>query len=416
MREKMKDGDWFVIRDPIHGFIRLSPLERNIINHSVFQRLRRISQLSWTNMVYPSANHTRFEHSIGVMYVADRIYSTLWEKAKKLLNDYGIESKTKGRYRIIVRLAALMHDIGHGPFSHTSEECFPKNVNGMTYEHEDYSVSIIENILRDLIEQDKTIREYAIELEEITSLISGGLPYSEELFWKNIISSQLDADRMDFLLRDSYFTGTKYGWFDIDRVIETINVGCHPESDHLIICSEYGGIHCVEALLIARYYLYTQVYFHSVRRGYDTFLKELLIKILPNGHYPPPTCDQIGGYIKWDDWKVQNEIIKIDDESLKSIFLDRNKPVCLCNTKSLEEYENAFENLSKYGEIYPAEVSSEWYNFNEEIFIRDNKSTNLQLLSLISPLIKALKDEKGPTYHIYCKKEDKLKFKNVLEE
>jgi HD superfamily phosphohydrolase len=413
-RARMEDSDWFVIRDSIHGFVRLTHLERDIINHPAFQRLKRITQLSWTNMVYPSANHTRFEHSIGVVDVADRVYSTIWAKAENLLNEYGIKSETKERSRIVVRLAALMHDMGHGPFSHSSEECFPKNQNGIAHEHSDYSISIIENILGGKIAEDKKIQEFGIEVGEITSLIKGGLPYSEKLFWKNIISSQLDADRMDYLLRDSHSTGTRYGWFDIDRVIETVNVGYHPESKHLVICTEEGGIHSVEALLLARYYMFNQVYFHPVRRGYDIFLKEVLSRILPDGHYPLPSKDEIEEYLKWDDWRVQNEIIELDDLPLRDMFLNREKPVCLLRTKSVGEFESALEVLGKCGRIYPDEASPRWYHRSKEIFIRLSEPTNLQLLSLTSPLIKALKEE--DIYHIFCRSEDEPKFENALEE
>lgn len=117
----------YEIRDPVHGFIRLNRLEWDVINQPVFQRLRRIRQLAWTDMVYPGATHSRFEHSLGVMHVASRLFDALERRSKDILcsGDYGYGDDSLGRQRRIIRLAALLHDLGHGPFSHAAEELLP---------------------------------------------------------------------------------------------------------------------------------------------------------------------------------------------------------------------------------------------------------------------------------------------------
>lgn len=141
----------YEFRDPVHGFIELNEWERDIINQPAFQRLRRIKQLAWTDMVYPGATHTRFEHSLGVMHVATRIFDTLRQRDEQLLEELGYENLD--RQRQLVRLAALLHDIGHPPFSHATEELFPSDPNTKKpYSHEQYSAAIVEHELKEVIE------------------------------------------------------------------------------------------------------------------------------------------------------------------------------------------------------------------------------------------------------------------------
>ena len=115
----------YEFRDPVHGFIQVNDWERDVINHSAFQRLRRIKQLAWTDMVYPGATHTRFEHSLGVMHVATQLFDALTRRQPELFKE--LDYETTGKPRQLVRLAALLHDIGHAPFSHAAEELFPIN-------------------------------------------------------------------------------------------------------------------------------------------------------------------------------------------------------------------------------------------------------------------------------------------------
>ena len=140
------------IRDPLYGFIHVNPWELDIINSPAFQRLRRIRQLGLTDMVYPSANHTRFEHSLGVMHLATQFYDKIIEKNHGLLEENGYTTTGLNIDRQLVRLAALLHDIGHGPFSHGSEDLFPIKSGKKHYRHEDYSSVIIRDMLGETIE------------------------------------------------------------------------------------------------------------------------------------------------------------------------------------------------------------------------------------------------------------------------
>jgi len=226
---------WFEIRDPIYGFIEFNEWERDIINHPVFQRLRRIRQLGLTSMIYPGAMHTRFEHSLGVMHLATKMFDNIIkkDKNKRLLEDeLGYGEGGFERDKQLLRLAALLHDVGHAPFSHASEELFPSNPkNNKYFKHEDYTVAIIKGPLREAIEKHPINGNYRIRADEVSDLIMGNPKIlGKRVFWKVIISSQLDADRGDYLLRDSLHCGVKYGIYDVERLLVTLALGKDPES------------------------------------------------------------------------------------------------------------------------------------------------------------------------------------------
>ncbi|MEW5946652.1 MAG: HD domain-containing protein [bacterium] len=191
------------LRDPIHGFIQRSDIEQKLIDTSVFQRLRGIKQLSMANLVYPGALHTRFDHSIGVMHVAGRMAEKLEVDWEKLPN---------------VRLSALLHDIGHGPFSHVSEDLLYKYYDKRRVKPKN-NEKIHELLTCQIIESNKELSRIPFDREKVSGLILGTL---DEPFVHGIISGPLDADKLDYLLRDSYFCGVKYGIYDIDRLIGTL--------------------------------------------------------------------------------------------------------------------------------------------------------------------------------------------------
>ena len=143
-----------IIRDPIHGFVKLSEWEQRIVGHRVFQRLRRIRQLALTEMVYPGACHSRFEHSLGVMHVATMMFDRLRPQLEAA-GELGFSRNDLDRARVIVRLAALLHDVGHGPFSHSGEGLMPTNpVTGKRFKHEDYSAAMIRHLMSEVIDDD----------------------------------------------------------------------------------------------------------------------------------------------------------------------------------------------------------------------------------------------------------------------
>jgi HD superfamily phosphohydrolase len=294
----------YEIRCPVHGFIRLNDWEWNVIAQPAFQRLRRIRQLAWTDYVYPGAMHTRFEHSLGVMHTATMLYDSIVRNSAQLLkselayNEAGFE-----RDRQLVRFASLLHDVGHAPFSHAAEDLFPERSSGERYVHEDYSVAIIASELRSAIEEHPLNSNYSLHAEEITALIKGDASARKTVFWRDLITSQMDADRMDYLLRDSYHAGVQYGKFDLHRLINTIMAIPFQDKDPRLGISE-GGIHAAEGLVLARYFMFTQVYFHKTRVAYDVHLRRAMKELLSGGHFPRPIGAELKEFLRWEDWKV----------------------------------------------------------------------------------------------------------------
>lgn len=240
-----------VMRDPIHGYIHVDlKLIWDLIDTSEFQRLRRIHQLGGTYMVYHTAEHSRFSHSLGVYEIVRRMVHEI-KSIREALNEYE---------RVTVMLAALLHDVGHGPFSHAFEAISGKH-------HEEFTVRMIleETQLHELLAKaDKSLPQTVADVilhKHPNPLLS------------QLVSSQLDADRMDYLLRDSYFTGTSYGKFDLERVLRTLRV-----SEQKLVVKE-SGIHTIEDYIMSRYHMYWQVYFHPISRSYEAMLTSLFQRL-----------------------------------------------------------------------------------------------------------------------------------------
>src|SRR5579872_4995352 len=195
----------YEIRCPIHGFVSLNAWERDIVAQPAFQRLRRIRQLAWTDQVYPGAMHTRFEHSLGVMHTATLLYQAIRQRSFEVLNnDLGYNDAGLDRDLQLVRLAALLHDVGHAPFSHASEDLLPEQESGKRYKHEQYSAAIVRTELRDSIEDHPlNTANYGFSADDVAALLEGTTKAKQRIFWHDLIDGQLDADRMDYLLRDS---------------------------------------------------------------------------------------------------------------------------------------------------------------------------------------------------------------------
>lgn len=308
---------YYEIRDPVHGFIKINDWERDIINSRYFQRLRRIRQLALTDMIYPGAMHTRFEHSLGVMHIATQMFDRIRECRKDFLErelnytEGGLE-----RDRVLVRLAALLHDVGHAPFSHAGEPLMVKNTTtGHAWTHENYSAAIIRDLIKDVIENHPISQNYGIKAKDVADFLEGRTTLGRRLFWRGLISSQLDADRADYLLRDSLHAGVAYGNYDLHRLISTMTVAMSSDTDSPTLAVEEGGIHAAEGLIIARYMMFTQVYFQHTRRAYDFHIGKCISSMLEamkegdasEGTYkfPSPTSEEnLKAYLNWDDWKV----------------------------------------------------------------------------------------------------------------
>jgi uncharacterized protein len=159
------------IRCPIYGFIPLDAWECEVIQQPAFQRLRRIRQLAWTDYVYPGAMHTRFEHSLGVMHMIGMLYDGIVQRSAGLLEELGYREQAKTPYRKLLRFAALLHDVGHSPFSHAGEDLFPDSPSEeRPYKHEEYSAAVIRQQFKSLIEDHKENENYRLTADEVASL------------------------------------------------------------------------------------------------------------------------------------------------------------------------------------------------------------------------------------------------------
>ncbi|MDB4894237.1 MAG: hypothetical protein JWN15_499 [Firmicutes bacterium] len=241
----------YVFRDPVHGNISVTdPTVFALIQSPEFQRLRRIRQLGTSFISYPGAEHTRFAHSLGVYHLMNRVLKHLSDRGLAVIDPED---------HAMACCAALLHDIGHGPFSHLFEK-----LTGVRHER---WVELIIASPESGIHQLLAGRNPGWPAR-ITSMIMGS--WDGAPFLKELISSQVDVDRMDYLLRDSRMCGVTYGMFDLDRLIQTITV----VGGHIALTEK--GIHSAEEFLLARYFMYWNVYFHKATRSIETVLEKML--------------------------------------------------------------------------------------------------------------------------------------------
>lgn len=245
-----------VLKDPVHSYIHINyEVVWNCLDSKEFQRLRRIRQLGGDFQVYPTAEHSRFSHSLGVYEIVRRMVTEIKSLSVEL-SEYD---------KICVMLAGLLHDVGHGPFSHAFEHV-------TKHSHEDYTTKIILGET----ELNQVLTEVSPRLpEDIVSIIEHNHPND---ILNQIISGQLDADRMDYLLRDSYFSATSYGQFDLERILRTMRVRKIDENKKALVV-KYTGIHSVEDYIMARYQMYWQVYYHPVARSYEAVFIQLFNRL-----------------------------------------------------------------------------------------------------------------------------------------
>ena len=242
----MRRNYWGEIKDPVHGYVYITENEKEIIDSFPVQRLRRLRQLAGAEYVYPGANHTRFEHSVGVLYLAGRVVEN--PKISQRISEDEAE---------MIRIAALLHDVGHGPFSHVFEYLLDKELDKT---HEDMTLWIVKNSeLKDIINKIG----YS---PEIGKLAVGTLHKPKKAFLDQIISSSVDVDKLDFIVRDTYHTGAEYGYIDIFRLIHAIDV----LDENLAV--DLGALSALESFVIARIESFKSIYFHRVGRAAQIML------------------------------------------------------------------------------------------------------------------------------------------------
>lgn len=300
------------IRDPIHGFIYRQPAERDIIDTSVYQRLRRLKQLALADLVYPGATHTRFEHCLGAFHLAGKISKALSAS----------ESECH-----LVRLAALLHDIGHGPFSHVTEPILKRHSAKEKLAGAKEDAKIHELISSQIIRTNPELARFISEneREQIVGLLSGTYGHS---YLQEIVSGPVDADKQDYLLRDSLFSGVKYGVYDQERLTNSLLI--HEDNDDFSLAVSIDGIHALEQFVLAKYYMTTQVYRHKIRLITDEMIGRAIalgieydnIGWLRQLYSYDGTEAYLDEYLEWDDNRVFSKLVSAEtaDGYAKDLF------------------------------------------------------------------------------------------------
>lgn len=383
--EKMNEKNKF-IRDSVYGDISLNKFEVEVMDMPQFQRLRRIKQLGLISLIYPGANHTRFEHCIGTMNLASKL-------ANKLdLNEYETE---------LVRISGLVHDIGHGPFSHVSEGV-------LSFPHEELTKYVVEKTsMHDLLSEK-------FDTKEIIDIINGRGHLGP------IISGELDVDRMDYLLRDSHNTGVAYGIIDYERIISNLRL-----DDGLVL--DIKGVQAAEGALVSRYFMYPSVYQHHTTRIVNSMFRRALKREIDSGIlnekdiYKYDDSDIISLFRQSDDEIVRDMIYRLDNRNIPK----RVKTIRLDNFKNPEKlYKIEQETLRKaeeeIAEDYGMDKNYVFINIAEyprfdEMKTQVSVDNKLYPLTEISNIIGALSKARFniPDISVYVPRDEKEKFEKL---
>ncbi len=299
------------VRDPIHGAVLVSDAEAYVVDHPFVQRLRGIKQMGFSELPFPGAVHSRYAHSIGVMELAGRAFDAIVP-----LDRSPLSPQKRLALRSCVRLAALCHDLGHAPFSHCTEFAMPplRGLDISAYApdlvshkldalatHEDYTIAILtkSTLARTIAGHFPFtgVHVAALVSSEVhvsdDFFVAGGLDYRRVL--SQLISSELDVDRLDYLQRDSYYSGARYGQIDVGWLIG--NLECQVDGDHVNLAIDHRAIYAFDDFMIARYHMFVMVYFHHKSVVFEEMLKRHFTS--PDVNYPFPT--DIESYLTMDD-------------------------------------------------------------------------------------------------------------------
>lgn len=351
------------IRDSVHGNLQVDEFEVRLIDTPQIQRLRRIKQLGFTYLVYPGANHTRFEHSIGTMYLAS-----------KLANHLGLDEEQKR----MLRTSAILHDSGHGPFSHVSEGVIKSS-------HEELTAQLVrKSELGDLLKE-------VFNIKEILDIISGKGSLGQ------IISGELDVDRMDYLLRDSYYTGVAYGVIDVERLIYNMIL-----EENLML--KRKGVQAAESMLLARYFMYPSVYQHHTTRIINSMFRSCLYNLFemelvhPENIYLYDDSDIISaarsqkGYVQDMMLRLDNRYLYKTVYSLKLDEVSHPDSVFQITEKEISKIEKEISEDIKIEEKYVIMDIPEYPSFHEMSTLVALNGDKTKKLGDISSIVSALNE------------------------
>ena len=372
------------IQDALHGYIELDDEEEAIVDRPEMQRLRRIQQLGLSSLVYPSATHTRFQHSLGVMHTAGKFADSL-----------GIN----GDRRKELRIAGLLHDSGHGPFSHASEVVAEKN----GFSHEALSCKVV----------DRLEDEFSVDAARVKKIING------ELEIGRVVAGDIDADRMDYLQRDSHATGVEYGQIDAATIIRLAEI----DSRRLVF--DYKGVQALESLLTARFHMLKSVYLHNACKIAEKMLERALENYVEE--------NRVEDMMKMDDYEAHTELREFENNSglytkvskrrlyKKALSLDSDS----LSRKTLKEFSGKSEGklereIAEETDLEREKVIVDLPSIpgSKDLEVRVKKEGEIRPLSDLSPIPDALTEAEWQlvNLNVYCPESHQAEVSEVARD
>jgi uncharacterized protein len=281
------------IFDPVHHFIELSTAEARLLDLPAMQRLRRLRQLGLAYLAFPSAEHSRFTHALGALAVGTRAFDELFRRTPHYFGTSG----DAAYQRRLVRAALLLHDIGHGPFSHSCE-----SVLGVAHEQRTTGLIALSEIARG-------IAALEVDATDVLGLIVGDRQSRFPALRELVSGPNLDADRMDYLQRDAYFTGVSTGRYDADQLIASLRM--IERDGKPVVGIDRRGVVALESFVTARYMMFASVYFHHTTRMFEHVLHDVLRALWPD----PRALDPVEEFLRWDDFRVLDSLDEARSEA-----------------------------------------------------------------------------------------------------
>jgi HD superfamily phosphohydrolase len=329
------------IYDPVHHFIELEPAEARLLDTPALQRLRRLRQLGLAYLAFPSAEHSRFSHALGALAVGTRAFDELLHHGRQFFTN----EDDVAYQRRLVRAALILHDVGHGPFSHACEA-----VVGVR--HEDRTLAILARP-----EIQAHLADIDVDSQHVADLILGQGQSQFPVLAELVSGPNLDADRMDYLQRDAYFTGVAGGKYDADQLLGSLRI--FQVEGRPVLGIDRRGVVALESFLLARYMMFASVYFHHTTRMFERILQEALRELWPD----PRMLDPIDEFLRWDDFRVLNELRDRDSIPARALR-ERVRLYALSAEFNAERDLKAFERCEKalrkaYGDAVWADEQSQ---------------------------------------------------------
>ncbi len=390
----MKERTRTHIRCPIHGFVSLEDWQREIVEQPAWQRLRRIRQTGMAELTYPSMIHSRFEHSLGVFAMATRLFhSVLANSRDQIASTFRLNRDDLERTQRVIQAAALLHDVGHAPLSHVSEPLLATGSDGRTLHHEAYSAAVTRRKFADVIGAHPSNRDFGITSDEVARFLLGDGLDPASRFWRGILVGQIDADRMDYLARDSLHAGVAYGRFDAERVALTI-MAVERGEGRLEVGVDEGGWHAAEGVILARYFVFTQIYFHRTTAIFEHHMREALRGMLPGGAFPAPEGTELDRFLDWDDWRVYGVLAASADGVSERIRHRRSHAEAYSTPEApddadLRRLDEARDVLGSLLSVELVAHQSSWYQPADDILVH-TRTAGTRPLSEFSRPISAL--------------------------